>query len=159
MRRKMNWAMFRRNILLILEERVYACGRWLRFHWSVHLARAEAWDAFRRHDEIQKKLPPNETLAANEAFAYEDTYRAIETAQIERAARRYGIHIPEDLYETIKLDLDGGRKVRCLTENGLVFVIPKLQEASRVKRQEVGYWVGLAIGVIGAITGLASVLS
>mgnify|MGYP001124972715 CR=1 FL=1 len=156
MNKKSSMRVFRKGAALIVRERAYACRQWFLNIWQLWLVRAETWEAFREHDEQQAAMEPNVTLDAGEAFAHADYLDTLESARIYRLARRYGVHIPDHFFEWVCIPFDG-RSRRRLTEEALAEVLPKIQEAARKRRQDIGYWVGLGIGVIGALTGLVSV--
>ncbi len=148
---------FRRGTSLILRERVYAFRQWFLSLWALWLARAEAWSAWQEHDEEQAAMPPHHTLDAALPMSYEVTLRAIETARINRTARRLGVVIPDHYYERLVAPLEGRHKY-CLTQEGLAETLPRIRDATRQRRQEIGYWVSLLTGLIGAIIGLVTIV-
>ncbi len=59
------------------------------------------------------------------------------------------------MYEKVEWDKDP-KQPRYLTDEGLRVVRAAIREEQKHKREAVGYWFGIAVGVIGAITGLVS---
>ncbi|PMZ87023.1 MULTISPECIES: hypothetical protein [unclassified Pseudomonas] len=59
------------------------------------------------------------------------------------------------MYEKVEWDKDP-KQPRYLTDEGLRVVRAAIREEQKHKREAVGYWFGIAVGVIGAITGLIS---
>jgi len=102
-------------------------------------------------------MEPWHYLDASEPVAYDVALQAIETARIKRIARRLGVTIPDGSYQKIESPLDGGYRY-CLTDEGLADVLPRIREAARSRRQEIGYWISLLTGLIGAVIGLVTVL-
>jgi len=102
-------------------------------------------------------MPHHHYLDAREPVSYEVCLRAIETARINRRARRLGVIIPDHFYEKLAAPLEGDYK-RCLTEEGLAETLPRIRDAARQRRQEIGYWVSLLTGLVGSIIGLLAIL-
>lgn len=147
----------RKGLALILRERIHAFAQVFQNTWELWLVRAEAWRAWKNHDAQQAAMPQHHYLDASEPVSYEVSLRAIETARINRRARRLGVMIPDHHYEKLVAPLDGEYKY-CLTQEGLAEVLPRIREVSRQRRQEIGYWISLLTGLVGSLIGLLAIL-
>lgn len=64
----------------------------------------------------------------------------------------------EKLYYQFNFDNDEG-DIYIFTSIGFYHVRKLIREERKEKREAVGYWVALIIGVIGALTGLVSIIN
>jgi hypothetical protein len=118
--------------------------------------------------ELDKKRPPatqeNYDSGVLESFDRDDDdlyewKRLIQTEYYRRKADRLLVQMPsvadESMYVQVEWDKDP-KQPRYLTDEGLRVVRAAIREEQKHKREAVGYWFGIAVGVIGAITGLVS---
>lgn len=85
--------------------------------------------------------------------------RLIQTEYYRRKADSLLVQMPsvtdEAMYQQVEWDKDP-KEPRYLTDEGLRVVRKAIREEQKHKREAVGYWFGIAVGLIGAITGLVS---
>lgn len=118
--------------------------------------------------ELDKKRPPtpeeNYESWVLEHFDRqdEDLYewkRLIQTEYYRCKADRLLVQMPsvadEAMYVQVEWDKDP-KQPRYLTDEGLRVVRAAIREEQKHKREAVGYWFGIVVGLIGAITGLVS---
>ena len=63
----------------------------------------------------------------------------------------------EDNYQKVDFDSDP-REPKYLTDAGLRKVRASIREELKHRREASGYWIAAVVGLIGSLTGLASVL-
>ncbi|WP_368655434.1 hypothetical protein ABRY94_11925 [Castellaniella ginsengisoli] len=157
MKKNSRMSMFRRQAAMVVRERAYRLRQPFINTWEFWVARAYSWHAWQSLYKMESILGPNERPDTGEAFAYQDSLRAVETARIRRQAQRLNVSLPDDLFERVDLPFEG-RSALCLTEEGEERVMPELQAAARKRRQDIAQWIALAIGLIGSLTGLVAIL-
>jgi len=85
--------------------------------------------------------------------------RLIQTEYYRRKADNLLVQMPnvtdEAMYQQVEWDKDP-KEPRYLTDEGLRVVRKAIREEQKHKREAFGYWFGIAVGLIGAITGLVS---
>lgn len=148
--------LFGRRIRLIFGERLDALRRHLSGRWQLWIARAELFDAEREHEHRQSQLDPGHILDGSEVMWRMTELDAIESELIRRKAQRLQVFIPDHYFTRVEVPYVGFRRV--LTEEGCAEILPKIQEASRRRNREIGYWISLSIGLVGAISGLVAVI-
>ena len=85
--------------------------------------------------------------------------RLIQTEYYRRKADALLIQMPDindkSMYVQVEWDKDP-KQPRYLTDEGLRFVRKAVREEQKHTREAGGYWFGIMVGLIGAITGLIS---
>lgn len=122
---------------------------------------------------LEKKIelgrPPN-TREAEECGAIKcyrdemsDVYqsrRSLITNNYRRITQKLSVPMPDRndgaLWEDVENDMLQ-YDVRCLTTSGERAIKLLIREEQKHRREAVGYWFGILVGLIGAITGLVSV--
>jgi len=59
------------------------------------------------------------------------------------------------MYEQVEWDNDPAQP-RYLTDKGFKAIRDAIREERKQRREAVGYWFGIVVGIIGALTGLVS---
>lgn len=92
----------------------------------------------------------------------EDLYewkRLILTRYLRGKAEGLFVQMPDveepDMYVQVEWDKDPSQP-RYLTDKGVRAVKDAIREEQRHRREVVGYWFGIVVGVIGALTGLVA---
>lgn len=66
-------------------------------------------------------------------------------------------HKDSEMWSRVEFDLDE-KEPYYLTPRGIIEVKKAIREEAKHRREAVGYWFGIIVGVIGAVTGLVSAL-
>lgn len=119
-------------------------------------------------EELEKKSPPNtqEAHDRGEVQYYiqesNDLYewrRLVQTEYYRKIADRLLVQMPsiedETMYEQVEWENDP-KQPRYLTEKGFKAIRDAIREERKHRREAFGYWFGIVVGVIGALTGLVS---
>lgn len=129
------------------------------------------YDLFRQKrsaKELEKKAPPEsehshesgEMQNYHHRVELSDQWRAlIQTDYYRRKSESLLIEMPDidadDMYRQVDYD-DHPDQPYYLTSKGLKFVKAAIREEQKHSRERFSYWFGIAIGLIGALTGLVS---
>lgn len=130
--------------------------------------------ALRRNAKAQKNLekiyPPNlsddfDSGQFNDYIRREDqVYQwkmLIQTEYFRNKADILNVPMPDpsdkELYDTVEWD-DDPKQPKYLTDKGALAIRSAIREEEKHRREAFGYWFGIVVGVIGALTGLISVL-
>lgn len=119
-------------------------------------------------DELEKRKPLN-TVEAHESGLVgvyieesNDLYewkRLVQTEYYRKKADKLLVQMPsiEDvtMYEQVEWDKDP-KQPRYLTDKGFKAIRDAIREEGKHRREAVGYWFGIVVGIIGALTGLVS---
>lgn len=125
-----------------------------------------------KQSKAQKVFEKNRPAETHEAYesghlqSYDmqgdDLYewkRLIQTRYYRNKADSLLVQMPsfevEGMYERVEWDKDN-KQPRYLTDEGLRVVRSAIREEQKHRREAVGYWFGMAVGVIGAMTGLVA---
>lgn len=119
-------------------------------------------------EELEKKRPPNtqEAHDRGEVQYYiqesNDLYewrRLVQTEYYRKIADRLLVQMPsiedETMYEQVEWENDP-KQPRYLTDKGFKAIRDAIREERKHRREAFGYWFGIVVGVIGALTGLVS---
>ncbi|MNJ37379.1 hypothetical protein D3C77_321960 [compost metagenome] len=122
----------------------------------------------KHEEELEKKRPPNtqEAHDSGEVHSYiqesDNLYewrRLVQTEYYRKIAGRLLVQMPslEDptMYDQVEWDNDH-KQPRYLTDKGFKAIRDAIREERKHRREAVGYWFGIVVGVIGALTGLVS---
>ncbi|GFM60381.1 hypothetical protein PSCICG_15410 [Pseudomonas cichorii] len=122
----------------------------------------------KHEEELEKNKPPNtqEAHESGEVQCYiqesDNLYewrRLVQTEYYRKIADRLLVQMPstedEAMYEQVDWDNDH-RQPRYLTDKGFKTIRDAISEERKHRREAVGYWFGIATGIIGALTGLVS---
>lgn len=118
----------------------------------------------------QKPVPPN-TEEAHECGAlqhydresekFHEWHRLILTDYYKGRAQELFVEMPdlseEGNYQKVDYDSDP-HEPKYLTDSGLRKVKAAIREELKHRREASGYWIAAIVGLIGSLTGLASVL-
>ena len=81
--------------------------------------------------------------------------------KLRRVADQFHIQMPDEgdpaNYGSISWDFDH-KEPKYLTAKGLRELLPSIRAAQKERRDAAGFWFGVVVGVIGALTGLLSVI-
>ncbi|GFM87791.1 hypothetical protein PSCICO_31900 [Pseudomonas cichorii] len=87
--------------------------------------------------------------------------RLVQTDYYRKKADKLLVQMPsiEDatMYEQVEWDKDP-KQPRYLTDKGFKEIRDAVREEQKHRREAFGYWFGISAGIIGALTGLVSVL-
>ena len=122
----------------------------------------------KHEEELEKRAPPN-TREAHENGQVQDYVqksnnlnewkRLVQTERYRKIADRLLVQMPsiEDgtMYEQVEWDNDPAQP-RYLTDKGFKAIRDAIREERKQRREAVGYWFGIVVGIIGALTGLVS---
>lgn len=117
-----------------------------------------------------KTRPPN-TREAHESgaifhhasiyFELREWNRSLITANYRRIAGKLSVPMPDindaRMYEAVEMEKTD-QSTKYLTAAGEAFIRAAIREEKKHRREAVGYWFGIAVGLIGSITGLVSAL-
>lgn len=122
----------------------------------------------KHQEELQKKSPPNtqEAHESGEIHCYiqesDNLYewrRLVQTEYYRKIAGRLLVQMPsledQTMYDQVEWDNDH-KQPRYLTDKGFKTIRDAIREERKHRREAVGYWFGIIVGVIGALTGLVS---
>ncbi len=115
------------------------------------------------------KVRPEETQEAYDSGQLVDAYqqdedlyewkRLIQTRYLRARADKLLVQMPSaddpEMYNQVEWDKDPSEP-KYLTDKGIRVVRAAIREETKHRREAVGYWFGIAVGVIGALTGLVS---
>lgn len=118
--------------------------------------------------ELDKKRPA-ESLQSHESgeqqyydMQDEELYewkRLIQTRYYRNHADKLAVPMPgfdeDGMYVTVDWDKNN-KQPRYLTDKGLKVVRSAIREEEKLRREAFGYWFGIAVGLIGALTGLVA---
>lgn len=118
----------------------------------------------------KKPVPPNTVEAHDcgdlqqyhrESEEFYEWHRLILTDYYKGRTRQLFVEMPslneEDNYQKVDFDSDP-REPKYLTDAGLRKVRASIREELKHRREASGYWIAAVVGLIGSLTGLASVL-
>lgn len=122
-----------------------------------------------KHEEqLEKRAPPNTREAhengqvqnyVQESNNLYEWKRLVQTERYRKIADRLLVQMPsiEDgaMYEQVEWDNDP-KQPRYLTDKGFKAIRDAIREERKHRREAFGYWFGIVVGVIGALTGLVS---
>lgn len=163
-RKRSRLEIFFRNLWLVILERLSAAGAQIKLEWDYYVTRAWIWRSYKELDAahydpetgfFDSSVDPQDV---NQGELY---LEAIKTRKLLRLAARLHVQTPEespDNYHTVSWDYDSSEP-KYLTQKGLSELLPALREAQKERREAAGFWFGIAVGLIGAVTGLLAVLS
>ena len=130
------------------------------------------YDLFRqkRSEKALKKKAPPDCEQSDESGTMQSYFRDLElsdqwraliqTDYYRRKAESLLVEMPSvdeaGMYLRVAWD-DHPEEPYYLTPAGLRFAKAAIREEQKHRREAVGYWFGIAVGVIGAATGLVSV--
>lgn len=130
--------------------------------------------ALRKHakaeKELEKSYPPNlsndfDSGQFNDYIRGEDqVYQwkmLIQTEYFRNKADVLNVPMPDpsdkEMYDSVEWD-DDPQQPKYLTGKGVRSIRAAVREEEKHRREASGYWFGIVVGVIGALTGLISVL-
>lgn len=148
---------FKHEVSMIARERVSRVRRHFASTWNLWVLRAKTWEETKTFYELEGSLGPGEAVSYEGVAFHEELLSWHESQRLCRLAKKLHIYIPADHFEWVSLSLSDER-VRCLKEDAVAKLAPKVQEAARLRRNEIAQWVSLTIGTIGALTGLFAVV-
>ncbi|MBD8601479.1 hypothetical protein IFT80_02360 [Pseudomonas sp. CFBP 8771] len=134
--------------------------------WRHRIEMAQA----RRLEALLIAASPPDTREAHESGAVQcymqemseihQWRRELITANYRRKADALSVLFPgyqdEVYWEEVENELTQ-QTLRCLSPKGEAMLKAAIREERKHRREAVGYWFGIAVGLIGAITGLVSV--
>lgn len=157
--------MFFRNLWAITQERLAAAGARISLEWEYCVTRAWIWRGYKEFDsasfdretgQYDSSIDPQDI---NQGELYLD---ALKTIKLRRLANRLHIPMPDESdpenYGTVSWDFSA-KEPKYLTLTGLNKLLPALRAAQKERRDAAGFWFGVIVGVIGALTGLVSAIS
>tara|TARA_R110000851_G_scaffold295568_1_gene450424 strand:- start:1266 stop:1778 length:513 start_codon:yes stop_codon:yes gene_type:complete len=158
-------AVFFSNLWVVLQERMSTVWVCISVEWEYAVIRARIWRGYKELDaarydretgQFQSLIDPQD-LNQGELHL-----NVIKTMKLRRLADRFHIQMPDEHepgnYGTISWD-DDRREPKYLTAEGLRKLLPLIRAAQKERRDAAGFWFGVIVGVIGALTGLVSVLN
>lgn len=140
---------------------------WVRtsLEWDYYVTRAWIWrnykelDAAPFNEEMQQYESSVDPQDISQGELYLD---ALKTMKLSRLASRFNIEMPDESdqrnYGSVSWDYDS-REPKYLTRHGLSQLLPAIRAAQKERRDAAGFWFGVVVGLIGALTGLLSVVS
>lgn len=119
-------------------------------------------------EELEKTAPPNTEEAQQrgdiqryieESNNLYEWRRLVQTEHYRKIADRLLVQMPsvEDptMYKQVEWENDH-KQPRYLTDKGFKVIRDAIREERKHRREAVGYWFGIVVGIIGALTGLVS---
>ncbi|WP_369991244.1 hypothetical protein [Pseudomonas xanthosomatis] len=83
----------------------------------------------------------------------------VQTRYLQKVAARLSVSMPDpndaNLYDRVDYDNDESMP-RYLKQEGVKQLTDAIRKERRSRREEFGYWFGIVVGLIGALTGLVS---
>jgi hypothetical protein len=130
--------------------------------------------ALRKHAKAEKQLeeiyPPNLSNDFNNGeFAdyirrEDQVYQwkmLIQTEYFRNKADVLNVPMPDPsdkgMYDSVEWD-DDPQQPKYLTDKGVRSIKAAVREEEKHRREATGYWFGIVVGIIGALTGLISIL-
>ena len=130
--------------------------------------------ALRKHAKAEKQLekiyPPNlSNDFDNGEFAdyirrEDQVYQwkmLIQTEYFRNKADVLSVPMPDpsdkEMYDSVEWD-DDPQQPKYLTDKGVRSIKVAVREEEKHRREATGYWFGIVVGIIGALTGLISIL-
>ena len=130
--------------------------------------------ALRKHAKAEKQLekiyPPNlSNDFDNGQFAdyirrEDQVYQwkmLIQTEYFRNKADVLNVPMPDpsnkEMYDSVEWD-DDPQQPKYLADNGVRSIRAAVREEEKHRREATGYWFGIVVGIIGALTGLISIL-
>lgn len=124
----------------------------------------------KRLAEIDSMAPPDDR-EAHESGEFVDYLRrreweelglaCIQTDYLSKRAASLLLLLPDledsEMWGQVEFDIDE-KEPHYLTSKGIIEVKKAIREETKHRREAVGYWFGIIVGVIGAVTGLVSAL-
>lgn len=115
------------------------------------------------------KERPKETQEAYDSGQLFDSYkqdedlyewkRLIQTRYLRAKADKLLVQMPSvddpEMYNQVEWDKDPSEP-QYLTDKGIRVLRASIEEETKHRREAVSYWFGIAVGVIGALSGLVS---
>lgn len=100
---------------------------------------------------------------SSQLYSLEVELNHSESKKILKLCKSYGVIVPsleekEELYTKVEWDLDENEP-HYLNQKGFEYIRPMLDEALRKRRELWAFRVAAGVGLIGAVTGLFSVMS
>lgn len=156
---------FFRNLWLVAQERLATACSCLSIEWDYWVTRAWVWHGYKELDaagydeetgQFRSSIEPQE-------ITYGERYLdVIKTMKLRRLADRFHIQMPDESdpenYGSIDWDYDHNEP-KYLTGHGLQKLLPLIRAAQKERRDAAGFWFGVTVGLIGALTGLVSAIS
>lgn len=156
---------FLMDLKYVAMERADAVMRAVREEWEYYVLRSKIWRDYNElvasnFDEEYGRYESNiDPQDLNEAENY---LKVIQTNKLRRKAQQLNILMPDesvpDNYYKISWDFDPNRP-SYLSQKGLEKILPAIRAAQKERREAAGFWFGIIVGVLGAVTGLVAVLS
>ena len=135
----------------------------LALEWKYYAQTARIWRQYK--EVVSLTLDGSHGQAADQlhhSSIEEEFLAVIETRKIIRLAAHYGFEMPDKSkagnYGEIAWDYDHAQP-KFLTEQGMSTARKALKVARKESREAAGFWFGIIVGVIGALTGLMAVMS
>lgn len=157
--KKEKLAKFFSDLRLILKERKGSVIESIQAEWHWRLQRAKAWEEWGKFERVHSESEDDADMT--DAVIAQERLTLLESRRLISLARKYNVPLPEladsEIYYQVEWVINKDRP-RCLTEKGFSTVLLKIEEAKKQRREKLGYWLGLVIGLIGAITGLVAVI-
>lgn len=104
---------------------------------------------------------PHISYIAQQGDETEHRIMFVQTEYFKRLCQRYALPMPdksnEELYVKFDFDDDAGDRY-LLNDKGIFEVRRLIREEKKAIREEYGFWITMIIGLVGALTGLASVV-
>jgi len=153
---KMGW---KEDLKLICKERYQTKRDILQMNWNYHVRRARLWQA-EKQVEYTHGSDPERAYEAWENLSFDsDIVETLHTDRLRRLADRYHKPMPEgdEFYFVTHTD-DGEHKLKFLNSAGKKAFQQTLQEIRIERREAARFWIASAVGIIGALTGLAAVI-
>lgn len=147
------------ELRLILKERKGSAIESVQAEWHWRLRRAKSWEEWDKFEREHRKSEDDADIT--DAVIAQERLTLLESRRLIRLARKYNVPLPEladpEIYYQMEWVINKD-KPHCLTDRGFSVVLLKIEEVKKQRRERLGYWLGLAIGLIGAITGLVAVM-
>ena len=115
-----------------------------------------------------KAMPPNNRESHESGAMYDhacthfelrEWNRSLVTSNYRRIAAKLSVPMPDindpRMYEAVEMEKTE-HSTKYLTSYGESVIRAAIREERKHRRESVGYWFGIAVGLIGALTGLVS---
>ncbi|QRF90921.1 hypothetical protein CLH39_12050 [Alcaligenes faecalis] len=150
---------FWNELKLVARERVDSSFGLLSQWWEFRVANADSWKAAKKYRDQKNDLSEaNEYYLSREASDQRLYVEHLEFMWIRRRADRMGIHVPDE-YKQRELSEMHGEYFISLTNEGRAEVLKKISDEVSRRRREFVQFIGVIIGLVGAVTGLVAVLN
>lgn len=150
---------FWNELKLVARERVdYSLGL-LSQWWEFRVANADSWKVDKKYRERKRDLnDANDNFLSRQASDHYLYVEHLEFLRIQRRADRMGIYIPDEYKERDFSEMHGEHFIS-LTNEGKAVVLKKISDEVSRRRKEFAQFIGVIIGLVGAVTGFVAVLN